>query len=76
MLRPGQHIRPLISRQEATSLVQRLYGLKDVAIVELNGYDDKNYHVQVSQYGRDSSPRFHSFLDHKTRRTVAGDTIQ
>jgi hypothetical protein len=32
----------------ATNLVQRLYGLRDIELVELNGYDDKNYHVKVS----------------------------
>lgn len=30
-------------------MVRRLYGLEDVTIEELNGYDDKNYHVQVSE---------------------------
>jgi len=49
MLQPGQHIRPQLSQQMALSLVQRLYGYRDISIVELNGYDDRNYHVQVSQ---------------------------
>jgi hypothetical protein len=51
MLQPGDSIRPHVSRQAAISLVQRLYGLKDITVVELNGYDDKNYHVQVSKRG-------------------------
>jgi hypothetical protein len=52
MLHPGQHIRPHLSQQMATKLVQRLYGLRDIEIVELNGYDDKNYHVKVSLNNR------------------------
>jgi hypothetical protein len=52
MLHLGQNIRPHLSQQMAMKLVQRLYGLKDIAIVELNGYDDKNYHVKVSLDGR------------------------
>ncbi|XP_021917211.1 hydroxylysine kinase isoform X1 [Zootermopsis nevadensis] len=47
MLEPGQKIRPRLSRQEAVTMVRRLYGLEDVTIEELNGYDDKNYHVQI-----------------------------
>jgi hypothetical protein len=49
MLQPGESIRPHLSRQAAITLVQRLYGLRDITIDELNGYDDKNYHVQVSE---------------------------
>jgi hypothetical protein len=48
MLQPGQNVRPRLSQPMAMKLVQRLYGLKDIAIVELTGYDDKNYHVKVS----------------------------
>jgi hypothetical protein len=52
MLHPGQKIRPHLSQEVAMRLVQRLYGLNDIAIVELNGYDDKNYHVKVSLDGQ------------------------
>jgi len=48
MLRPGEDIRPHLSQRTAMALVQRLYGLKDVTVDELHGYDDKNYHVKVS----------------------------
>jgi hypothetical protein len=51
MLHPGEDIRPHLSRQTAKALVHRLYGLKDVTIEELDGYDDKNYHVKVSLSG-------------------------
>ncbi|GFG31655.1 hypothetical protein Cfor_10462 [Coptotermes formosanus] len=47
MLHPGEDIRPHLSRQTAKALVHRLYGLKDVTIEELDGYDDKNYHVKI-----------------------------
>ena len=49
MLHPGEDICPHLSRQTAMALVHRLYGLKDITIDELDGYDDKNYHVKVSQ---------------------------
>lgn len=47
MLHPEEDIRPHLSRQTAMALVHRLYGLKDITIDELDGYDDKNYHVKV-----------------------------
>jgi hypothetical protein len=48
MLRPGDEIRPHLSQRTAMGLVQRLYGIKDITLDELHGYDDKNYHVKVS----------------------------
>jgi len=48
MLRSGEDIRPHLSQRTAMGLVQRLYGLKDITVDELHGYDDKNYHVKVS----------------------------
>jgi hypothetical protein len=51
MLRLGEDIRPHLSQPTAVALVQRLYGLKDVTVDELHGYDDKNYHVKVSLDG-------------------------
>jgi len=51
MLHPGEDIQPHLSQQTAKTLVQRLYGLKDVIVEELDGYDDKNYHVKVSLDG-------------------------
>nr|CAD7454634.1 unnamed protein product [Timema tahoe] len=47
ILQPGVQIRPIISPKEVSEIVQRLYGLRNIQIVELNAYDDKNYHIQV-----------------------------
>ncbi|XP_023711328.1 hydroxylysine kinase isoform X3 [Cryptotermes secundus] len=62
MLHPGQSIRPHLSQQMAMRLVQRLYGLKDIAIVELNGYDDKNYHVKICGDRNESRLWAHGFV--------------
>ena len=48
LLEPGMSIQPNLNLEAAISLVQRLYGFKVVKIRQLNGYDDKNYHVQVN----------------------------
>nr|CAD7202087.1 unnamed protein product [Timema douglasi] len=47
ILQPGVQIRPIISPKEVSEIVQRLYGLRNVQIDELNAYDDKNYYIQV-----------------------------
>lgn len=62
MLHPGQNIRPHLSQQMAMKLVQRLYGLKDITIVELNGYDDKNYHVKICGDKNESHLWAHGFV--------------
>ncbi|PSN46930.1 Hydroxylysine kinase [Blattella germanica] len=46
-LQPGMNIRPNLTNETAVLLVQRLYGFKQVKLVQLDGYDDKNYLVQV-----------------------------
>ncbi|XP_059474986.1 hydroxylysine kinase [Neocloeon triangulifer] len=47
VLQPGQQIRPVISVPEATSLVEKIYGVQVDNIKELDAYDDKNYHIIV-----------------------------
>ncbi|KAJ9579227.1 hypothetical protein L9F63_024664 [Diploptera punctata] len=47
-LEPGMSIRPNLNIESATSLIERLYGFKNFKLIELNGYDDKNFHVQVN----------------------------
>lgn len=46
---PGEQIRPQIYLDSAVALAERLYGIKVDSATELNGYDDKNYHLKVSQ---------------------------
>ncbi|CAH0552030.1 unnamed protein product [Brassicogethes aeneus] len=45
VLQPGLSIRPIINTDCVKDLVRDLYGLEVEKINELNGYDDKNYHV-------------------------------
>ncbi|KAG7196352.1 hypothetical protein KM043_001332 [Ampulex compressa] len=45
LLSPGQRIRPSVTEEEAVALLKKLYGMKATSIIELNAYDDKNYHV-------------------------------
>ena len=47
LLQPGMNIRPNLNIDTAVSLVERLYGFKDIKLFQLDGYDDKNFHVQV-----------------------------
>ena len=45
VLTPGQQIRPPGSKQIASDLLEKLYGLKTISVTELNAYDDRNYRV-------------------------------
>ncbi|XP_076631996.1 hydroxylysine kinase [Colletes latitarsis] len=45
VLTPGQRIRPPGSDRLASDLLEKLYGLKATRVIELNAYDDRNYHV-------------------------------
>lgn len=47
VLRPGLCIKPIINLEEAKNLVETLYGYKCLDIMELPGYDDKNFKVRV-----------------------------
>lgn len=49
VLKPGQNIRPIIDTNETISLIKNLYGLTPTSIVELNGYDDKNYKILTNE---------------------------
>ncbi|KAK4876664.1 hypothetical protein RN001_009170 [Aquatica leii] len=47
ILKPGEKIKSVTSLREIESLLTSLYGLTAFNIVELNGYDDKNYKISV-----------------------------
>lgn len=47
-LQPGAQIRPIISVEQARQLVEKLYGIQVLSIIELEAYDDKNYHIKVT----------------------------
>lgn len=53
LLHPGTSIRPILDVEKVEQLVTEHYALTVVKIVELNGYDDKNYHVQVEKNNED-----------------------
>ncbi|XP_066593116.1 hydroxylysine kinase [Prorops nasuta] len=45
LLFPGQIIRPPVTKETPTLLMEKLYKMKIKNIKELNAYDDKNYHI-------------------------------
>nr|XP_018909094.1 PREDICTED: hydroxylysine kinase isoform X3 [Bemisia tabaci] len=49
VLKPGEEIKPPVTDDELPDLVESLYGLKITECKELVSYDDKNYHIQVSE---------------------------
>lgn len=51
-LHPGICVRPILSLEDVEQIVKRYYGLRVVKISELNGYDDKNYHIHVEKTNR------------------------
>lgn len=46
---PGEQIKPQLQLTDALHIAETLYGLKGIIGKELNGYDDKNYHIQFQQ---------------------------
>ncbi|XP_063431512.1 hydroxylysine kinase-like [Mytilus trossulus] len=49
VLTPGNIVPPDIDQQKVTQLVWSLYGLHVLDMTELNSYDDRNFHVQVTR---------------------------
>lgn len=45
---PGEQIQPHIDLAGAVRLAEKCFGIKVETATELNGYDDKNYHLQVT----------------------------
>lgn len=43
-----EYISPNLTKESVSALVYYLYGIKVVDITKLNGYYDKNYHVQIN----------------------------
>lgn len=48
MQEPGEQIRPKVNETTAVALVEGLYGLMVTTVKQLNSYEDKNFHIQVS----------------------------
>lgn len=53
LLNNKKSIRPILDIKDVKNLVKEYYGFNVVRIVELDGYDDKNYHIQVEQNDHD-----------------------
>lgn len=53
LLHPGTSIRPILDLENVKKLLKDYYGLTIVEIVELNGYDDKNFHIKVKEVSED-----------------------
>lgn len=45
VLEPGKQIKPKIDEEGVKLLVERLYGISVLEMVELNSYDDRNYKI-------------------------------
>lgn len=50
---PGTSIRPILDSEIVKKLLKDYYGLTIVEIVELNGYDDKNFYIKVEEASED-----------------------
>lgn len=49
ILGPGIDIKPPVnSIEQVKHLAEKVYGIFVISACELNGYDDKNYHLMVS----------------------------
>ncbi|XP_075986078.1 hydroxylysine kinase isoform X2 [Anticarsia gemmatalis] len=44
-LQPGTVVRPIIDHEGVKLLAERLYGISALELIELNGYDDKNFKI-------------------------------
>lgn len=49
LLQPGLNIKPIISLDEVKVFAKNIYGLLCENVIELNGYDDKNFKLEVHQ---------------------------
>ena len=49
LLKPGQLIKPAVTKENVIRIMEKLYGLNVSKITELNAYDDINYHVICNQ---------------------------
>lgn len=55
VLQPGVSIKPLLEFEDVQNIIVEHYGLKVVSVVQLNGYDDKNYHVITEKIDTEDS---------------------
>lgn len=49
LLQPGVPIKPIVNENDVREILSEVYGLKCLSIKQLNGYDDFNVHVKVSE---------------------------
>jgi len=48
VLEPGAVIKPQMTKEDATALLLRLYGLRSTSVKEFNSYDDRNFYFKVA----------------------------
>ncbi|XP_049787656.1 hydroxylysine kinase isoform X1 [Schistocerca cancellata] len=61
-LEPGKRIRPDINKEAVAELAYKLYGLPEVTVTELNGYDDKNFHLKVKHVDEEADIWCHGYV--------------
>lgn len=54
LLEPGVNIKPIVSLSEVKVFATNIYGLHCENVIELNGYDDKNFKLQVCESNVDN----------------------
>lgn len=69
LLKPGQQIKPLVDVEIAKHLLAKRYGFRVARIVELDAYDDRNYHVLCLQEPNSENP-------HEPRPAEAGYVLK
>lgn len=72
LLSPGENIKPEFTIEEAKEFLDEIFGLKCLQIVELNGYDDKNYKVEVVEEECGCILKIMNSLDSKNLAFVEG----
>lgn len=72
LLSPGENIKPEFTIAEAKELLDEIFGLKCLQIIELNGYDDKNYKVDVAEVESGCILKIMNSLDSKNLAFVEG----
>lgn len=48
-LQPGLNIKPVVSLDDIKDFAKNIYGLSCIDVKELNGYDDKNFKLEVHE---------------------------
>lgn len=73
VLSPGEDIKPDFGTEDAKEVLKEIFGFECLKVVELNGYDDRNYLVEVEGVCGDGFVlKIMNSLDSKNLRFVEG----